>query len=499
MIEVQCTSCHTRYRIDEQVLPEGLPTFKCSRCGHVFTFEPRKSRLDRAGERVAPKAAAATESGSQRSAGEASLPQAREPLPSKTDRLSRTEPPRSSDNSVARSSSGTSDASRADWASSLAQSGLIENEPPSTIRERSGPAASEVQPAPRDQPHIAEPIASPQPLSSQSTAKQADRFNSAPFTSEDPDAVAGENLSFDFTDEEPAPDRARFRRRSRRQADASEPSDRDSGQWEVGEDDSTAEETARSRGNESLAGEQPTRRSRRPIRADDIDPEFVDDGGVVAEEEAPVYNRAMTHSARFFLLLILLIGAGFGAVTLLIHNAPASSSAALSYLPLVGDRFVTPATPAKLVALRDVYAVYQHSKEGQKMLVPLKVGGGRNSEPGQNLLVISGAAENVGTVALSRVQLTAVLRDAQRHTLASRAVYCGNSVSLSAGMIGQMTEHEIEVLQRLEPDTNFALEPSASCRFVVVFMNPPGIAHAYDVSVSQAVPGAASETEEPAS
>ncbi|MGH8012499.1 MAG: zinc-ribbon domain-containing protein, partial [Candidatus Binataceae bacterium] len=41
MIEVQCSSCHTRYRIDEQVLPEGTPTFKCSRCGHVFSFEPR--------------------------------------------------------------------------------------------------------------------------------------------------------------------------------------------------------------------------------------------------------------------------------------------------------------------------------------------------------------------------------------------------------------------------------------------------------------------------
>ena len=40
-IEVQCTSCHTRYRIDEQILPAGLPTFKCSRCGHVFNFDPR--------------------------------------------------------------------------------------------------------------------------------------------------------------------------------------------------------------------------------------------------------------------------------------------------------------------------------------------------------------------------------------------------------------------------------------------------------------------------
>ena len=28
--------------VDEQVLPEGTPTFKCSRCGHVFAFDPRE-------------------------------------------------------------------------------------------------------------------------------------------------------------------------------------------------------------------------------------------------------------------------------------------------------------------------------------------------------------------------------------------------------------------------------------------------------------------------
>src|ERR1700740_2148806 len=44
MIEIQCTSCHTRYRIDERVLPDDTPTFKCSRCGHVFTAEPMRQR-----------------------------------------------------------------------------------------------------------------------------------------------------------------------------------------------------------------------------------------------------------------------------------------------------------------------------------------------------------------------------------------------------------------------------------------------------------------------
>ena len=41
MVEVQCTSCHTRYRINQRLLPDEAPTFKCSRCGHVFVFEPR--------------------------------------------------------------------------------------------------------------------------------------------------------------------------------------------------------------------------------------------------------------------------------------------------------------------------------------------------------------------------------------------------------------------------------------------------------------------------
>src|SRR5712692_10417691 len=40
MIEIQCTSCNTRYRIDERVIPDDTPTFKCSRCGHVFNADP---------------------------------------------------------------------------------------------------------------------------------------------------------------------------------------------------------------------------------------------------------------------------------------------------------------------------------------------------------------------------------------------------------------------------------------------------------------------------
>ena len=70
MIEIQCTSCHTRYRIDERVLPDDTPTFKCSRCGHVFNADPVPAQSAQAraaasgGERIAagahdpPRAAA---------------------------------------------------------------------------------------------------------------------------------------------------------------------------------------------------------------------------------------------------------------------------------------------------------------------------------------------------------------------------------------------------------------------------------------------------------
>jgi hypothetical protein len=110
--------------------------------------------------------------------------------------------------------------------------------------------------------------------------------------------------------------------------------------------------------------------------------------------------------------------------------------------------------------------------------------------------VITGSAENVGMNPLGTVQLSAALRDSGHHSLAAHAVYCGND--LSATMISQMTPHEIEFFQKLEPSRAFNLQPLASCRFVVVFIDPPSALSSYDVSVSQAVPEGAQNAPEPA-
>jgi len=139
---------------------------------------------------------------------------------------------------------------------------------------------------------------------------------------------------------------------------------------------------------------------------------------------------------------------------------------------------VMQATPAQLVAVHDVTASYQRRKEAR------------------SALVISGSAENVGSEPLQLVQLAAVLRDGGHHSLASQAVYCGNN--LSTVMVGQMTPHEVEFFQKLPPPRTFSLQPSSSCSFVVVFLEPPSGANGFDISVAQAVPQAAPPASDPA-
>lgn len=471
MIEVQCTSCHTRYRIDERVLPEGLPTFKCSRCGHVFNFEPRKSRTN--GAPATPDATPQPAvDGSSKSTGIGlNTPDAEVSAP---------------DISQGAAAGASSPAPEA-FTSQTSGAAISSNAKPSVRQESDSLKEAEYkrrfQPDwqdPDDQvPEKADwPQANEEPvpgLSPQLKAKQAERFYSRVFTGKDPDAASGENLSFDFADEEPALDQARLARRTR-DSGVSRETIRESARWQVGDEDSIAEigalDETHLQDNEATG-----RRSRARLRAEEPQPRFTR-GGFEGEERAPVYNRAITHSARFLMLLLCLIGVGFGAMTLLIHSAPRQAAGLLSSLPMIGDRFIQPATPAKLVALRDVTAAYQQSKEGRKALL------------------ISGTAENVSTESLRLVQLTAAIHDAQGHPLASQAVYCGNNVS--AGMVGQMTPHEIEFFQKLEPAKTFALEPSASCRFVAIFMNPPGTARNYDVAVSQAVAGVAQAAQDQA-
>jgi predicted Zn finger-like uncharacterized protein len=421
-IEVQCSSCHTRYRIDEQVLPEGTPTFKCSRCGHVFTIDPRGAgRPANSAESAAPAPPATTTPRTRRESG-----------PANPDAVI-------GEKSVADSQSGwVADSSAADSASVSPRNNAT------ALNQTEAAPASVSTPAPA--PEEKKP--------------PTDDLLSKPF--DDHESSPGENFRFDFSEEDPEPETP--------VPPAGESGDdRHAGEWQVGEADFEVPGAANPfgappRGDIADAPMPRTRRARvgqRKLSTKEEREEFLD------ENAAPIYNHSVvTHSARFFVALFALIALGYGATTVLIRSAPAPAAEILSHLPKVGDRFIPPVAPARLVAMRDVHSDYLRTKGGH------------------TALVVTGIAENVGNHALHAVQIAASLHDATQHTLASRMVYCGNN--LSAPMVAQMTPHELDFFQKLDPPKAFALEPSATSPFVIVFIDPPSAVSRFDVSVASA-------------
>jgi predicted Zn finger-like uncharacterized protein len=399
MIEVQCTSCHTRYRIDEQVLPEGTPTFKCSRCGHVFAFDPREFKTP-------------------------------DQPPGTPPRTSPPEPPPPS-------------------APPTPAAAAVSSPAPPPEPERPGPPDALAAGAPAPGPQVKSPEAPP------SAHKSTEEFFNRTFRDDPQDAPSGENLAFDFNDE------AHDTEQDAPQPD--EPPRYDDG-WEVGEPDEepAAPRAARPNTRSTPREIEMTRRRGRPGPI----PDPAADEYIMDDEAAPVYNRGVTRSSRFFLVLFLLVALGYGTLTLFIRSAPAAAADILSRLPLIGERFVLPITPARLVALRDVHTQYLRTRGGY------------------NALVITGIAENVSESPLHAIQIAAALRDPAARSLGGQAVYCGNNLSLKT--VSQMTPHEIEFFEKLDPPKTFRLDPAATSPFAIVFVNPPANVKQFDISVAKA-------------
>ena len=140
----------------------------------------------------------------------------------------------------------------------------------------------------------------------------------------------------------------------------------------------------------------------------------------------------------------------------------------LGQAPQIGAYFARPVVPAMLVALHDVRSEYYTLKGGHVALV------------------ITGNAQNVGSSPLHLVQIDAYLIGDSAHPIASLSVYCGNE--LSATMLSEMTPREIEFSQGLSPQKAFAIDPSASAPFLMVFIDPPGGAGNIRLAVSKAAP-----------
>jgi predicted Zn finger-like uncharacterized protein len=318
MVEIQCSSCHTRYRIDERVLPEETPTFKCSRCGHVFSVEPRASKPEE--PKPAPRKAAETKS----------------PVAALADKAS------GAATSAPASAAGEPTAEDA----ALKAPGpktrrALKIVPPAPEREAKPKAAASAMPeglaAPGVHPERVDPLA-------------------RSFSDHVEDSEAGENLSFDFSTESEehvsGPDL--------------EPED---DKWEVGEnpmdfpgdaDDSPAEASAPASAPEATA----PRPSRRPRSARALERERQRQ----AVASMPSLGRAV-HSFGLFLAWFFFVALAFGALSLVIAGEPTASAAFLARLPGIGDRFLNPLPTEIQVALREVSAQYQSANGGRQILV----------------------------------------------------------------------------------------------------------------------------------
>jgi predicted Zn finger-like uncharacterized protein len=320
MIEIQCTSCHTRYRIDERVLPDETPTFKCSRCGHVFNADPVGARPKKALVRDISSAAARPQRFERPPAAPLEPepepePEAAASAPVQNTRADEPDEPKaaepSTDDLMNRPFSREPD--EADPGENLkfdfSDEGTVssEQEDPGVVREHD-----------RDARH------------------EFDRNNDEWQVGDTPEDFAAAVAAVTPAPIEIAPTPAP---RIIPHADEEEST-------QPGFPVATAAVNIR-----NLAADRGLISDRLP---DDV---------------AYIESRGAAHSAGMFIAAFFLVAVAFGLASMVICGEPAASARMLAQMPGFGTRFNRPIVPATLVALRDVHARYLPIKGGADALM----------------------------------------------------------------------------------------------------------------------------------
>jgi predicted Zn finger-like uncharacterized protein len=462
MIGIQCTSCQTHYHIDERVLPDETPTFKCLRCGHVFTADPSRfkpvTESASSNQVVRPQApakaakAAPDARESRRQYSPIRPLTAVKPAVASEPRPSARRAPQIAQENESAGSDPPPAAAEPPQSQPRNEGGPLDSREADASPQESVRAASRSLSSARRQAEGAN-------AAERETASGSDeRFDEPRF--DDEDQAPGENLAFDFADDEP-------------EIEVGEPPKEElkDETWEVGADEPAPDPEARFDEPDLRVSSSPAPPLREPVERGLRPGKRSVSASLKHQASGEVdryLDRGKPHSAGFFVAMFFLIAIGFTGASLVICGAPVASERLLSRLPVIGPSLETAPALESMVALDNVHAYYEQLKGGHRALV------------------IVGRATNGASTPLHVVQIEVRVLDASSRALATRSVYCGQT--LSEQMIAQMTPHELEFLQKLLPQKTFVLDPTDTAPFVSVFIDPPANVSRFAVSVAKVTP-----------
>jgi predicted Zn finger-like uncharacterized protein len=515
MVEIQCPSCNTRYRIDERILPKDRPTFKCSRCGHVFSSALRPSGKGRGVSAAAASGQNAARSEPPRQTEPVASPEQTTTAASATPEAIDTTNPAKAPN-VEPQSERASDAESTASARQPADTGYgaapiaeqdnlaedlddgdrwVVEDPISHNEERltdrgAKPAFAAGQSyrarrPPRSEWTIGAALETfgeqRQADNSQTNARapeasavniEAHNAATEQRSAAEKQAVTPEMNQPSTQHSEPGgAEQSRVRRSGMGAHDA-----RYQGAGTGVGQRFGAFSTDPSSQRSSDFGERYSARGR-PPQQEEFDAQGWTDsaarsagfagreGEFAARRHPSQANEAQVHSSGFFLMALVGLVAFFGVLTVLISSQPAASREVLALMPFLRDSFA-PSSTARQLQLTAIHADFQVLKDNH------------------TALVITGSAVNLTQRPLRTIEIRAALLDENQHDVSTRAVFCGNTVQ--PGMVGQMTAREIAFFQKLQAPLNFALAPGQRTPFVIAFVDPPSaLARSYRVSVGR--------------
>ncbi len=447
MLEIQCPSCNTRYRIDESIVPKDRPVFKCSRCGHVFSGAFETSRT---------------------SSGALSAKSTKSDAPSAVE----------------------GKATVADAVSAESQESRDKSPPASDISPP--PMASAVQ---TDQSTVPASEVPPHRLSTQDTLGQD--------VDDEDEWVVGDQFEADEAGSELNPTefanfKPNFQSKSRLGFYS---------QWPIKQIDELSGDSPVGAGPKSSLGaagySQPGfgglrgtpekgqrgleltkpgyRGGLRQEERGNLGIRVAGSGFAQAASErvtglgrpSSFHTRVPTstsppHSSGFFLAVFFAFVVLFGGLSILISSDPALGRQLLTWLPFF-DSETEGTSSARRVELREVSAKFERLKDNTRALV------------------ITGQVLNRSPTPLHTVEIVATLLGEEHQRILKQTAYCGNTIQ--SDTVAQMTSREIAFFQRLPAPSSFLLPPGQSVPFVVAFIEPPlALARAFQVEVGKVEP-----------